>query len=70
VKVCTEGNDQLTCFTYEKRNKSQPGLPSIPYKETIVKGALQCGLPEEYIIMIKNIKDNGYHGEVNYKDGL
>lgn len=63
-------NDKLTCITYEKKNKSQPGLPSIPYKETIVKGALQCGLPQDYISMLENIKDNGYYGEVNYNDAL
>ena len=66
----TEGNDELTCFTYEQRNKSQPGLPSIPYKDTIVSGALQCELPQDYIVMLQNIKDNGYHGIVNYKDKL
>lgn len=69
VEVNTMNNDRLTCITYEKKNKSI-GLPSIPYKETIVKGALQCGLPQDYISMLENIKDNGYHGEVNYNDAL
>lgn len=70
VEVLIENNDKLTCLTYEKKDKSQPGLPSIPYKDTIIKGALQCGLPQDYITMLQGIKDNGYHGAVNYSDGL
>ena len=70
VEVRTEKDDKITCLTYEKKDKSQPGLPSIPYKETIIKGALKCGLPQDYVLMLQGIKDNGYHGEVNYKDSL
>lgn len=70
VEVLVENNDRLMCFTYEKKSKSPPGLPSIPYKDTIVKGALQCGLPQDYVLMLQDIKDNGYHGEVDYRDGL
>ena len=70
MEVLVENNIRLTCFTYEKKNKSQLGLPSIPYKDTIVSGALQCELPQDYIVMLQNIKDNGYHGEVDYKDGI
>ena len=70
VEVYTESNDKLTCFTYEQKDKSQPGLPSFPYKDTIVKGASQCGLPQDYIVMLQNIKDNGYHDDVDYTDKL
>lgn len=68
VEVSTKKHEKLMCFTYEKKNKSQPSLPSIPYKETIIKGALQCGLPQDYISMLESIRDNGYNGEVNYED--
>ena len=36
----------------------------------MIKGALNCGLPQYYVLMLENVKDNGYHGEVNYKDSL
>lgn len=70
VEVYTESNEQLNCLSYEIKDKSKPALPSAPYKEIIVRGALECCLPQHYTIMLQGIKHNGYHGEVNYRDHL
>jgi len=69
VEVCPVGDvTNITCITYEVTDKSQPGLPSLPYKEMIIKGATQCGLPRDYITVLETVTDNGYHGEVNLTD--
>ena len=66
VGVCpVDDVTKITCITYEKTDKSQPALPSRPYKEMMLKGATQCGLPGDYITMLETVRDNGYHGEVN-----
>jgi len=69
VEVCPVGDvRKIACITYEKTNKSQPNLPSLPYKKMMLKGATQCGLPDDYITMLETVRDNGYHGEVNLID--
>ena len=35
-------------------------VPSKVYKNVIIQGAKQNGLPEDYITQLKNIQDNGY----------
>ena len=39
--------------------------PSTVYKRVIVHGAIENGLPEQYIKKLENIEDNGYDGEVD-----
>ena len=57
-------------FTYQVREEKMRPLtedcrPSKVYKGVIVEGALEHGLPIEYIDKLKNIEDNGYGGEVD-----
>ena len=35
-------------------------VPSKVYKNVIIQGAKQNGLPEDYITQLENIQDNGY----------
>nr|XP_053640562.1 gamma-glutamylcyclotransferase-like [Cherax quadricarinatus]XP_053640563.1 gamma-glutamylcyclotransferase-like [Cherax quadricarinatus]XP_053640564.1 gamma-glutamylcyclotransferase-like [Cherax quadricarinatus] len=48
---------QLITFTEDKR-------PSSVYKNVIIQGARENGLPENYIKFLESIEDNGYSGEV------
>ncbi|XP_034939413.1 gamma-glutamylcyclotransferase-like isoform X2 [Chelonus insularis] len=38
-------------------------LPSLIYLKVIVKGALDCGLPHEYVEFLRSIRHNGYMDE-------
>jgi hypothetical protein len=40
-------------------------LPSLRYKNVILLGARENKLPEDYILFLENIKDNGYDGDVD-----
>ena len=35
-------------------------VPSKVYKNVIIQGAKQNGLPEDYVTQLENIQDNGY----------
>ena len=41
--------------------------PSAIYKRVIVQGAIQNGLPVDYIKKLEMIEDNGLDGEVDVK---
>lgn len=41
--------------------------PSIVYKSVIIQGAMDGGLPAEYIELLKKMPDNGYDGPVDVK---
>ena len=63
-------NSVLKVFTYlgqEQRmlNRDEECLPSGAYKNVIVKGAIEHQLPDKYIEKLRQIKDNGYVGEVD-----
>ena len=36
--------------------------------QVIVDGAVECGLPDDYITWLRSIPDNGYDGQVDYKN--
>lgn len=44
--------------------------PSITYKECIVKGAIECNIPEDYIEFLKKIPHNGKHGPPSLREQL
>lgn len=44
--------------------------PSAIYLKTMIKGAKESELPEEYQKFLKNIPDNGYNGEVDVNVSL
>lgn len=35
------------------------------YKDVIVRGALEAGLPPHYIDQLRAVEDNGYRGDVS-----
>lgn len=69
VTVTRRNGEFTLCRTYEqcmrpiliKAGETIPEdrLPSKTYMETIVNGAKQIGLPNDYITMLENIKHNG-----------
>jgi gamma-glutamylcyclotransferase len=75
LTVEVEG-ESVPCFGYQltsnTRNKSileegepQNQKPSKVYKDVIIRGAKENGLPPHYITFLESIPDNGYDGEVN-----
>ncbi|KAK3086844.1 hypothetical protein FSP39_024363 [Pinctada imbricata] len=75
VTVSSKEGKTYTCRTYKmKQGIYQPGVdnrPSPQYKDVIVRGARQNGLPSEYITELAKIEDNGYSGHVQvYEDVL
>ena len=63
VTVTTPGGDRVTCRSYQVATPNPDGfLPSPAYKQTIVRGALACGLPAEYRARLDAIVDNGIEG--------
>ena len=46
-------------------DRDEECLPSGAYKNVIVKGAIEHQLPDKYIEKLRQIKDNGYIGQVD-----
>lgn len=75
VYVETPEGSILQCRTYQQTAiyDSGPDLENIPeerkpsevYLSTILNGAEESGLPEEYKLVLKKIPHNGYCGEVD-----
>lgn len=75
VDVETSEGTLLQCRTYQQTAKfdCEPLIENIPeerkpstvYLSTILNGAEESGLPEEYMAFLKKIPDNGYCGEVD-----
>lgn len=75
VETYPEGK-KVDCVAYqicdETRQKSLDAhganlIPSLRYKNVIIQGAKEHGLPEEYIKMLEGLADNGYNGDVDVK---
>ena len=65
VSVKTAEGKVLLCRSYQMCCDRTPNsLPSKYYKDVIVKGAIQNGLPEAYIEFLKAIKCNDFEGSV------
>ena len=45
--------------------KNSTKIPSKVYKNVIINGAKQNGLPDEYITKLENLPDNGYGNDLN-----
>ena len=59
-------NSIVQCYTYDKFNKHETnGKPSPAYKNVIINGAKEVGLPENYIQYLRSFEDNGYKGAIN-----
>ncbi|XP_002737921.1 gamma-glutamylcyclotransferase-like [Saccoglossus kowalevskii] len=71
VTVMTPDNKPLKCCCFQMCDPlPEPGFPSPHYLSVIVDGAIQRGLPEDYIAALKATPDNGYQGKVNVMDDI
>ncbi|XP_067652490.1 gamma-glutamylcyclotransferase-like [Haliotis asinina] len=65
VTVTTPDGTTYTCRTYELDGEFDIShTPSPQYKDVIVRGAKQNGLPEAYISQLEAIEDNGFQGKI------
>jgi cation transport regulator ChaC len=55
VEVLTDAGDRLKAVTFIAQNTCEEGQPSSDYLDTIVRGARQHGLPEEYIEQVMRL---------------
>jgi len=66
--------EEVHCVSYQllpdRIAASKSKLPSKVYKDVIVHGAKENGLPPKYVEFLEGIKDNGYNGAVNVKLNL
>lgn len=63
VEVSTPAGDVVRCRSYQVVTPHEAGfLPSPAYKDTIVTGARELGLPESYLARLEAIEDNGVQG--------
>lgn len=69
VQVTTQDGTILNCRCYQQtQNWEIDRRPSLVYKNIMITGAKENGLPEEYISnTLESIVDNGYNGEVQVK---
>jgi len=65
VEVVTPEGKVMNCRSFHLRNPElRDGPPSPQYLRTVLLGAKENHLPEEYVQRLMQVKDNGYQGEV------
>ncbi|XP_041354005.1 gamma-glutamylcyclotransferase-like [Gigantopelta aegis] len=70
VTVQDETGREHVCRTYQLEGRSSE-RPSPQYKDVIVRGAKQNGLPADYITGLEQMEDNGFVGHMQlYEDAL
>lgn len=71
VKVQTIAGETLECRSYQlvKLRHVDP-RPSPQYLRVIINGAMMCGLPADYIDMLKKVETNGYSGCVEVMEQI
>ncbi len=69
VQVTTVDGETLNCRCYQQTREWEiDRRPSAVYKNIMIRGAKENGIPEEYIQnTLETIVDNGYSGEVEVK---
>lgn len=63
--------EQVKCRSYQLLIRDNDDMrPSTNYKNVILKGAREHGLPDDYIFKLEAIEDNGYdqHFNINHPD--
>ena len=61
-----EGGSVLQAVTYYLvTGQEEDRRPSAVYKDVIVRGAEEHGVPSHYVDWLRSIQDNGYSGEVS-----
>lgn len=64
VTVTTKSGLLVPCFVYMMCENTRLSLPSKPYLDTLIVGAKEHGLPDDYIKYLENMDHNGYVGTV------
>lgn len=66
IQVTTINGEILNCRCYQQTREFElDRLPSTVYKNVMIRGARENGVPEDYITnQLEKIEDNGYTGEV------
>ena len=68
VPIMTPEGTTEDCKVILRNDAPQEGaLPSPQYKEVILKGAVEAGLPDSYIKLLSNQSDNGYQGHLDFR---
>jgi gamma-glutamylcyclotransferase len=63
VMVETSAGDRIRCRSYHVVSPNPEGFaPSPVFKRTLLEGARECGLPQDYIARLAAIPNNGYEG--------
>ncbi len=63
VTVETAAGDSVRCRSYHVvAPASRDILPSPAYRDTILRGARDVGLPEAYVARLEALEDNGFPG--------
>ncbi|KAK4021026.1 hypothetical protein OUZ56_002960 [Daphnia magna] len=72
VQVVTIDGETLICRCYQQTREWEiDRRPSAVYKNIMIKGAKENGVPEHYVKNnLETIEDNGYNGEVQVKMDL
>ncbi|XP_077980585.1 gamma-glutamylcyclotransferase-like [Glandiceps talaboti] len=71
ITVITPTGEEVECRCLEMCCPPQhEGLPSPQYLSVIVDGAIQIGLPTEYIQMLKRKPHNGFDGKVEIMEDI
>ena len=60
----TKSGLQIPCFMYVMCDDTGISLPSKPYLDTMVSGATEHHLPNDYIKYLEQMNHNGYDGIV------
>ena len=69
VDVETMEGVNMKCVSYKRQDDVKENLPSHLYLRIIMEGAEEVGLPETYREQLKDMKHNGYHGDINFLEG-
>ncbi|CAL8135419.1 unnamed protein product [Orchesella dallaii] len=73
VETVPDGK-KVNCMAYRIRDETRQKsvlahgenlIPSLRYKNVIIQGAKEHGLPEEYVKFLEAVPDNGYNGDVD-----
>lgn len=64
MEVTTPECEKISVLTYHLvKGLNMDPIPSAVYHSIILKGAMEHGLPDEYVKFLRGIKNNGYKGD-------
>ena len=65
LTVTKKGDEKFECITYARPEDVPQGAPSPQYLQTILEGARECDLPQDYVEELSKVEHNGYSGTLN-----